>query len=50
MVWRECFGEEAPKTVLLGHSLGGALAIHASSLDQIPSLAGTVVIDVVEVR
>lgn len=47
-VWQRCFGESKPKTVLLGHSLGGAIAIQASSLDQIPSLAATIVIDVVE--
>ncbi|QDZ22779.1 protein phosphatase methylesterase [Chloropicon primus] len=48
LVWQECFGSTKPKTVLLGHSLGGAIAIHASSLESIPSLAGTIVIDVVE--
>ena len=47
-VWNHLCGETKPKTVVLGHSLGGAVAIHVSSLDKIPSLAGTVVIDVVE--
>jgi protein phosphatase methylesterase 1 len=49
-VWHKCFGESKPKTVLLGHSLGGAVAICSSSLleEGIPSLAATIVIDVVE--
>ena len=47
-VWQKCFGERKPKTVLLGHSLGGAIAICSSSLQGIPSLAATIVIDVVE--
>jgi len=47
-VWAHLFGAARPPTVVLGHSLGGAVAIHASSLEGIPSLAATVVIDVVE--
>jgi len=47
-VWDHLFGAARPPTVVLGHSLGGAVAIHASSLEGIPSLAATVVIDVVE--
>ncbi|EFN53421.1 hypothetical protein CHLNCDRAFT_9699, partial [Chlorella variabilis] len=33
---------------LVGHSMGGAIAVHAAALGGIPSLAGIVVIDVVE--
>ncbi|GAB4813324.1 hypothetical protein N2152v2_000370 [Parachlorella kessleri] len=37
-----------PPTVLVGHSMGGAIAVHAAALNAIPSLEGVVVIDVVE--
>ncbi|KAL4854217.1 Protein phosphatase methylesterase 1 [Chlorella vulgaris] len=39
---------ELPPTVLVGHSMGGAFAVHAAALGGISSLAGVVVIDVVE--
>ncbi|XP_071787479.1 protein phosphatase methylesterase 1-like [Asterias amurensis] len=43
------FGEErVPPIVVVGHSMGGAIAIHAAVQFLIPSLAGLVVIDVVE--
>jgi predicted alpha/beta hydrolase family esterase len=35
-------------TVLVGHSMGGALAVHAGSGKQIAGLEGVVVVDVVE--
>ena len=34
--------------VLVGHSMGGAIAVHTALADQLPTLAGLVVIDVVE--
>lgn len=40
---------ETPMLVIIGHSMGGAVAIKCSSrLDSLPSLVGFVVIDVVE--
>ncbi|KAI7836178.1 hypothetical protein COHA_009945 [Chlorella ohadii] len=39
---------QPPPTVLVGHSMGGAIAVHAAALGGISSLAGVVVIDVVE--
>ncbi|KAL4442685.1 hypothetical protein ABPG77_006679 [Micractinium sp. CCAP 211/92] len=39
---------QPPPTVLVGHSMGGAIAVHAAALGGIPSLAGVVVVDVVE--
>ena len=42
------FGDEAPPAVLVGHSMGGALAVHAAHAWRVGPLAGLVVIDVVE--
>lgn len=36
------------KVVLVGHSMGGAIAARAASLNLLPNLAGLIVIDVVE--
>eukprot|EP01083_Nonionella_stella_P038626 105055_1 len=43
--------DDPPPIVLVGHSLGGALAVHTAQvkgMDGIPSLVGIVVIDLVE--
>ncbi|KAK8763303.1 hypothetical protein V5799_034083 [Amblyomma americanum] len=37
-----------PSVVLIGHSMGGAVAVHAASKGVIPNLIGLIVIDVVE--
>jgi protein phosphatase methylesterase 1 len=37
-----------PKIVILGHSMGGAIAVHIGHKQLLPSLYGIVVIDVVE--
>ncbi|KAK9801971.1 hypothetical protein WJX73_003978 [Symbiochloris irregularis] len=47
-VWRTLYGEERPPTVVVGHSMGGAVAVHAALSKVISPLAGIVVIDVVE--
>lgn len=39
---------DIPPIVLMGHSMGGAVAVRAASEDFIPGLAGLAVIDVVE--
>lgn len=47
-LWKpEVTGDE-PKIVLVGHSMGGAIAVHVASTGLIKNLAGLVVIDVVE--
>jgi len=50
-VWEHKYGESSPQTVLLGHSLGGSIAIKAANLGKergLTSLTGLIVIDVVE--
>lgn len=37
-----------PKILILGHSMGGAIAIHIGEMNLIPTLVGIIVIDVVE--
>lgn len=47
-VWSGMFGDQAPPTVLVGHSVGGAISVWAALAERIPTLAGLIVIDVVE--
>ncbi|GAB6022521.1 hypothetical protein CHUAL_006628 [Chamberlinius hualienensis] len=42
------FGSDNPSIILVGHSMGGAIAVHTAHQNLIPSLIGLVVIDVVE--
>jgi len=42
------YADEPPPIILIGHSMGGALAAHVAEKDLLPSLLGLVVIDVVE--
>lgn len=39
---------QSPSIILIGHSLGGAIAVHAASRNLVQNLIGLVVIDVVE--
>nr|CAG4649408.1 EOG090X07NZ [Scapholeberis mucronata]SVE93670.1 EOG090X07NZ [Scapholeberis mucronata] len=45
---KHIFGNEPPPIVLVGHSMGGAIAVHVAATDQLSTLAGLIVIDVVE--
>lgn len=47
-VVKHVFGPSPPPIVLVGHSMGGAIAVHVAAADQLPTIAGLVVIDVVE--
>ncbi|KAJ8403875.1 hypothetical protein AAFF_G00347430 [Aldrovandia affinis] len=42
------YGEDAPPIVMIGHSMGGAIAVHTAAANHVPSLLGLGVIDVVE--
>ncbi|KAK9838122.1 hypothetical protein WJX81_002596 [Elliptochloris bilobata] len=48
-VWAALYGEERAPTVLVGHSMGGAVAVRLAAEPQgVPALEGLAVIDVVE--
>ncbi|XP_034658638.1 protein phosphatase methylesterase 1 [Drosophila subobscura] len=42
------YPEEVPQLFLVGHSMGGAIAVHFASMSLVPNLIGITVIDVVE--
>ena len=43
-----CYGETPPPIVLIGHGVGGAIAVHTASNTLLPTTVGLVAIDVVE--
>lgn len=43
-----CYGESPPPVVLIGHGVGGAIAVHTASNVLLPTTVGLVAIDVVE--
>ncbi|XP_062301277.1 protein phosphatase methylesterase 1-like isoform X2 [Scomber scombrus] len=47
-VIRACYGDTAPPIILIGHGVGGAIAVHTTSNMLLPSTVGLVAIDVVE--
>lgn len=47
-LWRSLYAAEAPPTVIMGHSVGGALSVWAALEGGIATLEGMVVVDVVE--
>ncbi|CAA0837679.1 esterase/lipase/thioesterase family protein [Striga hermonthica] len=42
------YGDSPPAIVIVGHSMGGSVAVHIAAKKLLPSLAGLVVVDVVE--
>lgn len=42
------YPENMPPIILIGHSMGGAIAVHIGNLELLPTLIGITVIDVVE--
>ncbi|KAK9051863.1 hypothetical protein SSX86_028491 [Deinandra increscens subsp. villosa] len=47
-VVKTMYGDSPPAIVLVGHSMGGSVAVHVAAKKMLPSLAGLVVVDVVE--
>lgn len=47
-VIRACYGETPPPVILIGHGVGGAIAVHTASNMLVPNTVGLVAIDVVE--
>ncbi|CAM6031460.1 unnamed protein product [Sphagnum compactum] len=42
------YPEDAPQIIMIGHSMGGAICVHAAETEQLLTLVGVIVIDVVE--
>ncbi|KAK7836253.1 protein phosphatase methylesterase 1 [Quercus suber] len=49
-VVKEMYGDSPPAIVLVGHSMGGSVAVHVAAKKSLPSLAGLIVVDVVEIE
>ncbi|XP_024988269.1 protein phosphatase methylesterase 1 [Cynara cardunculus var. scolymus] len=47
-VLKTMYGDSPPAIVLVGHSMGGSVAVHVAAKKTLRSLAGLVVVDVVE--
>lgn len=47
-VLKTMYGDSPPAIVIVGHSMGGSVAVHVAAKKALPSLAGLVVVDVVE--
>ncbi|XP_064608020.1 protein phosphatase methylesterase 1-like [Liolophura sinensis] len=47
-VIEKLYGDNPPPVILIGHSMGGAIAVHTAHRELVPTLIGLVVIDVVE--
>ncbi|KAL1815576.1 hypothetical protein ACET3Z_018150 [Daucus carota] len=47
-VLKTMYGNSPPAIVLVGHSMGGSVAVHVAAKKVLPSLAGLIVVDVVE--
>lgn len=47
-VLKELYGDSPPAIVLVGHSMGGSVAVHVAAKKVLPTLAGLIVVDVVE--
>ncbi|KAI6188064.1 Protein phosphatase methylesterase 1 [Aphelenchoides besseyi] len=47
-IYKQIFGEMKPPTLVIGHSMGGALAVHLVDAKLLPNVVALAVIDVVE--
>ncbi|KAI4388840.1 hypothetical protein MLD38_001135 [Melastoma candidum] len=48
VVVKKMYGESPPAIILVGHSMGGSVAVHVAASKALQSVAGLVVVDVVE--
>lgn len=47
-VLKTMYGDSPPAIILVGHSMGGSVAVHVAAKRAVPSVAGLIVVDVVE--
>ncbi|XP_063707953.1 protein phosphatase methylesterase 1 [Culicoides brevitarsis] len=47
-VLKSLYGDEMPQIIMIGHSMGGAICVHVAEMEELSTLVGVVVIDVVE--
>ncbi|KAL0917669.1 hypothetical protein M5K25_012748 [Dendrobium thyrsiflorum] len=47
-VLKTIYGDSSPAIILVGHSMGGSVAVHVAARKVIPNVHGLVVVDVVE--
>ncbi|KAK7307937.1 hypothetical protein VNO77_41432 [Canavalia gladiata] len=47
-VIKELYGDSPPAIIIVGHSMGGSIAVHVAARRSLSTLAGLVVVDVVE--
>ncbi|CAL5187465.1 unnamed protein product [Lathyrus oleraceus] len=47
-VIKELYGDSPPAIILVGHSMGGSIAVHVAAKRLLSTLAGLIVVDVVE--
>ncbi|CAJ2650804.1 unnamed protein product [Trifolium pratense] len=47
-VIKELYGDSPPAIILVGHSMGGSIAVHVAARRSLSNLAGLIVVDVVE--
>nr|XP_010930499.1 protein phosphatase methylesterase 1 isoform X2 [Elaeis guineensis] len=49
-VLKTVYGNSPPAIILVGHSMGGSVAVHVAAMKAMPNVHGLVVVDVVEVE
>ncbi|KAK7253108.1 hypothetical protein RIF29_37546 [Crotalaria pallida] len=47
-VIKELYKDSTPAIIIVGHSMGGSIAVHVAARRSLPTIAGLVVVDVVE--
>ncbi|XP_058722313.1 uncharacterized protein LOC131594216 [Vicia villosa] len=47
-VIKKLYGNSPPAIILVGHSMGGSIAVHVAAKKLLSTLAGLIIVDVVE--